>query len=211
MARARMAKMLKRFKETIDVDVAVDGKTLIYEAATDKMIWGEAPTSGGGGGEGITQEQHFTIATNGETSFVLSQSPNSTKVAMFINGISYFENIHFTVDRTTNTATWTNTSLQGGFDLVTTDAVTFRYKVYDANAVTEDTLFTQVVGEVPTGTKDGVNTVFTLASTSIEGTEKVFVNGVRYMYLSDYTIVGNQITFVRAPQIEENILVDYVK
>jgi len=70
-----------------------------------------------------------------------------------------------------------------------------------------------VAGEAPAGTINGSNTVFTLANTPVAGTEQVYLNGVRQRRGAglDYTISGNTITFVSAPQPGDSILVDYLK
>ncbi len=70
-----------------------------------------------------------------------------------------------------------------------------------------------VMGEVPSGTINGTNTVFTLAAAPVANSEAVYLNGVRQRRGSglDYTISGNTITFVVAPQAGDSILVDYLK
>ncbi len=71
----------------------------------------------------------------------------------------------------------------------------------------------QVTGEVPSGTLNGTNTNFTLASAPASGTEKVYLNGLRQNVGSgnDYTISTNTITFATAPVSTDVILVDYWK
>lgn len=72
-----------------------------------------------------------------------------------------------------------------------------------------------VWNEIPTGTVNGVNKVFTLAYTP-EATDKilVFVNGVlkeQDAGEADYTISGSTITFVDAPMEYSKIMVTYAK
>lgn len=66
-----------------------------------------------------------------------------------------------------------------------------------------------VDGETPSGLVNDSNTVFTLASTPVVGSVKVYHNGVRIKVTEDYTISGTTITFVIAPATGDNILVDY--
>ncbi|HOM04370.1 MAG TPA: hypothetical protein PLU67_02630 [Candidatus Kapabacteria bacterium] len=68
-----------------------------------------------------------------------------------------------------------------------------------------------VCREVPSGTVNGSNTNFALASIPISGTEMVFVNGILQNAGSgnDYTISGNTITFAQAPKTGDVILVTY--
>jgi hypothetical protein len=69
---------------------------------------------------------------------------------------------------------------------------------------------TLVVREIPTGTINGVNAVFTLTNTPIIGSEQVFLNGLlqdaRGM---DYSISGAVITYLIPPLVGDRILVTY--
>lgn len=72
-----------------------------------------------------------------------------------------------------------------------------------------------VVGEVPSGTVNGINPTFTLASTPLANTLALYVNGVRQKVGAgnDYTLSGNVVTFIAGaiPQTDEPILADYLK
>ena len=60
--------------------------------------------------------------------------------------------------------------------------------------------FHLVDDETPTGTVNGVNTIFTLANIpSPTSSLKVFVNGQRVRITEDFTLSGNTITFIIAP------------
>jgi hypothetical protein len=74
-----------------------------------------------------------------------------------------------------------------------------------------DTLIgnTIVSREVPSGTKNGVNNVFTLDYTPVLGSEQVYVNGILQSNPDDYTISDNVVTFVTAPASTEIILITY--
>ena len=70
-----------------------------------------------------------------------------------------------------------------------------------------------VTREEPSGTIDGVNTVFTVANTIVAGSESVYINGILLdeAATNDYTIVGSTITFVDPPEPGDKILVSYLK
>lgn len=68
---------------------------------------------------------------------------------------------------------------------------------------------TEVVGETPSGTINGVNTDFTLANNPIL-VRGIYRGGSRQSETDDYTIITNTITFLIAPQVGENIKADYV-
>lgn len=56
--------------------------------------------------------------------------------------------------------------------------------------------------EVPSGSIDGVNTVFTVLAVPAAGSEEVFLNGRLQSPNVDYTISGNVVTFKVAPSIQ---------
>lgn len=58
---------------------------------------------------------------------------------------------------------------------------------------------TKITREIPSGTINGVNKVFTLANTPVAGSEEGFVNGQGINSPGDYTISGATVTFVTAP------------
>lgn len=66
--------------------------------------------------------------------------------------------------------------------------------------------------EIPSGAVNGVNTTFTLANTPLAGKEEVFFNGVLQDVGAgnDYTISGNTITMVIAPETGTKIRVSYI-
>lgn len=88
--------------------------------------------------------------------------------------------------------------------LSSTDWTTFNNKAVITNRITR---------EVPSGTKNGSNTAFTLANTPTSGTEMLFVNGILQNAGSgnDYTISGANITMATAPISTDTILCTYWK
>ena len=70
-----------------------------------------------------------------------------------------------------------------------------------------------VVRESPTGTINGSNTVFGLASAPVAGSEMVFLNGqlLDPGAGDDYTIAGQNITFASAPVVGDRIVAWYLK
>ena len=79
----------------------------------------------------------------------------------------------------------------------------------DLDAISSGTTITR---EIPSGTINGTNTNFTLASTPNIGTEQVFINGslLNAVANSDYVVDGSTITFTLAPQSGDVVLVNYV-
>lgn len=83
----------------------------------------------------------------------------------------------------------------------------------DVDTTVITTKSNNVIREVPAGTINGSNTVFTLASTPDSGKELVFLNGILQNAGAgnDYTIAGATITFTTAPKSGDVILVCYTK
>jgi len=68
-----------------------------------------------------------------------------------------------------------------------------------------------VIRETPTGAINGVNTTYTLANSPTNNTEQIFLNGVlQEPGGEDYTISGNSITFVDAPETGDRIRASYI-
>ena len=68
-----------------------------------------------------------------------------------------------------------------------------------------------VTREIPSGSVNGSNVVFTLANSPVAGTEQVFLNGMLQHEGAgnDYTISGDTITFVTAPDSGWKLFVNY--
>lgn len=65
-------------------------------------------------------------------------------------------------------------------------------------------------GEIPSGDINGVNTDFVCAHAPTAGTLQVYLGGTRRTLTEDYTVAGDTITFLTAPRVGQNIVVDYL-
>jgi len=93
---------------------------------------------------------------------------------------------------------WNNTSMQ------------MEWVDVDANGVQNGDL---IYNEIPTGTINSINAVFTLANTPFANDKvRIYLNGMRQKEGGgfDYTISGVTITFNKAPNTGSDILVDYL-
>lgn len=70
-----------------------------------------------------------------------------------------------------------------------------------------------IVRETPSGSVNGSNTSFVLASTPVTGSESVFLNGILQEpgAGNDYTISASTITFLSAPATGDKVRVSYLK
>ena len=71
----------------------------------------------------------------------------------------------------------------------------------------------RVNNEIPTGTIDGSNLIFSIASLTIAATEEIYVGAGRVFPPTDYTLSGTTITFVSGsqPLIGDSIHASYFK
>lgn len=76
-----------------------------------------------------------------------------------------------------------------------------------------ESIATFVDEEVPTGTIDGTNKVFTLANTPKAGSVKLYLNGQRLNSIggNDFAVVDKVITMVDAPVVNDTLFADYRK
>lgn len=76
-----------------------------------------------------------------QTVFNLTATPNDTLVKLNVNGVDYFENICFNVDRDNNTITWTATKDNGGIDFNTSSMnVVAEYWIETTKGFDNDTI-----------------------------------------------------------------------
>lgn len=125
---------------------------------------------------------------------------------------SLLDSAEINTDQNTNDITFSivNASITGSKIANTT--------ITDSN-ITNDTITAaklqekEVYEEIPTGSINGSNLVFTIANTPVTGKLRVFVNGIRQRSGSgnDYTISGTTLTFEtgNAPQSGDSLIVDY--
>lgn len=68
------------------------------------------------------------------------------------------------------------------------------------------------VDETPSGTINGSNLVFTLAETPLENEAvDVFLDGLKQIPGTDYSVSGVTITFTTAPAIGQTLRVEYIR
>lgn len=69
-----------------------------------------------------------------------------------------------------------------------------------------------VKNEIPGGTIDGLNKIFTIANVFASGTLAFYLRGIRRVLNIEFTETGpQQITSTEAPQVGDSLTVDYTK
>ena len=124
-------------------------------------------------------------------------------VARTLTWTSLYRSLGATLPSTTTVGKWTVVELVYN----STDT---KYDCVDVKVEgVEPTGSSLVRNEIPAGTINGSNTVFTLATTPATGSARIYLNGVRQKTTDDYTISGATVTFVTAPPTGSNLLADY--
>ena len=68
------------------------------------------------------------------------------------------------------------------------------------------------VQEVPSGTVNGSNVNFTLSSAPADPTRvMVWLNGIKQIYTTDYSVSGTTVTFVTAPADGQSVDVAFLR
>ena len=193
---------LAGYKETKE---RIDSIAVLYripEAPADHKIYGrsdstwiEITSSGGGVIKEIFNEIPTGLVNGINTEFVLDTIPVSNTERLFLNGIRQLKSTDYTI--TLATINFSIAPETG--DLVTVDYMKMLPKVgnYYFNIT-------------PIGDINGINKDFSVDYNIEPPTSRVYLNGIRQYLTTDYTVSGNIITFVTAPEINDIIIVDYI-
>lgn len=185
----------------------VGAGTVLYDLDVDAIIssdgtsWSEAGAGGGGGVVGLAGHSVFAEALVGtkngvNLAFTTTQTFVATSVALFRNGMRERLGVSYT-ETTPNTITFTTAPLSGD-DLIV-----------DYLGPTDPT-GTAIFGEVPSGTRNGVNVTFATAHPYLAGTLAVYRNALRESP-ANYTESGpTGLVFATAPLSSDDVTVDYL-
>lgn len=164
----------------------------------DDDTWA-VPPGGGGGGAGInivTGEVPSGSINGTNMVFTLANAYTTGSTMVYLNGIRAELGLDYT-ETAGHTITF-STAPGSGDDL-------------RVDYVIPGLILSFIAGEVPSGTKNGTNVTFTLASHYLASTTSVFRNGLREQLGVGYTEGGtNVLTFTTAPLSSDIIIVDYL-
>ena len=189
----------KEIKERID---SIAGLYRIPEAPADHKIYGrkdstwvEVPSSSSGSIREIFNEIPSGLVNGENLKFTLDTIPIINTERLFLNGIRQQKSVDYTI----NVDTISFTTPPEYDDLITVDYLKSvpLTGIYHFNIT-------------PVGDIDGINTIFTVSSDIEPPTSRVYLNGVRQFLSTEYTVLGNTITFVIAPEVDDIIIVDYI-
>lgn len=100
-------------------------------------------------------------------------------------------------------------SISTGGVIIATDTILQAFGKLQ-NEISSISGFNYVSQEIPSGTVDGINTVFTIINTATSNSESVFLNGLLIKRTADYIISGTTITFTFAPLTGDDLRVTYI-
>lgn len=127
--------------------------------------------------------------------FALDTIPVANTERLFLNGIRQLKNTDYAI---------------------ALDTISFSLPPEAGDLVTVDYMKSlPIVGNyyfniTPTGDINGINTTFTVDYTIEPPTSRVYLNGIRQYLVTDYTVSGNTIAFIVAPETDDVIIVDYI-
>lgn len=182
----------------------VPGGTIIYNLTTQKMevsdgvTWTAVGTgtTGGGGVNGQSVFGEGLVGTKNGTNkdFTTTQDYVGTSTQVFRNGVREFMNVTYT-ELAPRTIRFSTAPLAD--DVITADYL----GPTPAGG-------TAVFGETPTGTKNGVNNVFSLTRNFTNGSVQVYRNALRENGFTE--TAPNKITFTNPPLNTDDLTVDYL-
>lgn len=127
------------------------------------------------------------------TDFELSFAPVLNTQNIYINGVYQSLVSDYTISGTTITFVTppqVGDTLTGSYRYGTSGSSTYAIKA-------------------PSGTINGINTIFTIAHTPLANTQSLYVNGLFQTEISDYALSGSAITFVTAPVAGDKLTITY--
>lgn len=141
----------------------------------------------------IVNEVPAGLINGVNTAFTLAKVPNLNTQQLYMNGVRLTPTVDYII--ASNNITINNPPLTGYSLLVD----------YSIGEI----ITNEYYNEIPSGAINGINTIFTFVH-SVSGTDiSLFLNGVRQRNGIDFTISGNEITFIIAPATGYSILADY--
>ncbi|MDC3266308.1 hypothetical protein OAU13_00115 [bacterium] len=167
----------------------------LFINVTDQLLYSSNGTNyfvvgGGGGGSANVSVLSQTFSGNGSnTDFTLTQSANTSRTFVFLNGVAQAPTTDFTVTGSTLSFTTAPTSID-----------TIHVHVVDLGSPNDvEFTFDSFVG-------NDSNTQFTLSSSLASNSYAlVFLNGVAQVPTTDYGVSGTILTFTTAPTSIDNI------
>lgn len=178
--------------------------TLPTGTADDVHFWAgdgtwKIPEGTGGGAPGdaeITVGEVPSGTVNGSnTVFTLTQLYTTGSTMVYRSGVRQLRGTDYT---------------ESGLAEITFADAPIGGDVLEVDYVADGAPGALVSGETPSGTKNGINTTFTLAHVPATNTTSVFRNGLREQLGIGYTESTNTIVFTTPPLTSDILLVDYL-
>lgn len=207
--------------QRVDLDVTTTGQALITKVlAGDNISLNSTGVDSGTGDVTINVTGLASVATSGSYND-LTDKPNASASALDdLTDVTVTSPTNGQVLQYNGSA-WVNgaapSTFSGSYNDLTEKPDLSVYALETDLTILENRVDTLeghalVTKEVPVGNIDGVNAVFTLATSPVAGSEQVFLNGLLQEpgETKDYTISGSTVTFTSAPEAGWKVLVNYL-
>ncbi len=129
------------------------------------------------------------------TLFIISDTPVTDSESIYLNGVKQVRGVDYTISGSRVTMT---------IAPVSGDYLTATYLISVPNTIST------IVGVDLVGTKNGINTSFTLPDTPITGTVEIYLNGSLQVSGTDYTLSGTAVTMTTAPASTDYLEANYL-
>lgn len=183
----------------------IDSIAALYrmeEAPADHKIYGrsdstwvEITSSSSAAIKEVFNETPIGLVNGVNIKFALDTIPVINTERLFLNGIRQQKTTDYTI--ALDTISFSSPPETG--DLITVDYM----KALPSIGVPYFNI-------TPTGDINGINTQFTVDYSIEPPTSRIYLNGIRQYLATDYTVSGNIINFVVAPETNDIIIVDYI-
>ena len=177
------------------IPIGTDGQVLTADSTDDQgLSWKNASATADVISEVPTGTPNGTL-----TDFTIIQSPITGTLRVFVNGVR---------QKVTDDYTFTGTTITFVSAPLTDSKILVDYKINSGDFSTGSASW--INNETPSGTVDGSNQTFTLASTPVTGSLYLFRDGQLLTGGgADYTLTTNSIAFVTAPVTGSVLLAFY--
>lgn len=193
-----------------DITLGLASADFANQGTTTTVLHGNAA---GNPAFGAVVEADITLADNTTNNVSTSNhgfAPKVTDTSKFLKGDGTWASPSAASPLTTKGDLYTFTSVDARQAVGANDTVLMADSTTSTGIKWAAASATSMVrNETPSGTINSSNTSFTLASTPLTNSLRLYLNGQRLTYTNDYTLSGTTITMVVAPTTGDTLLADY--
>lgn len=164
-----------------------------------------------GSSSDTTSIQYYSgIIPVSSSDFSITYPKSFTTDNYYLHVMTYYDKLHGAKSIRMENGVYDLNKLVSGFNLKL-DTIAGFVEYLAIQGISDEILLIAVFNEIPSGLINSLNTIYTLIATPYVNSEQVYLNGIRQVKTSDFTLIGNSIVFSYAPIALDNLLIDYEK